>query len=182
MTLKARVAAFCREGKHSFKQWQELQKEIPEIRLKRVAKGPTLICVTEKEGFSDPETWLSNYEAGQKTHLSQALQQAREALVTEEITKILKEEGFDVPTEDEWYRQYADGYAEAVIRMANFVNDSFIKQNLDCSPENWKFGLKVRNVIFLLVTLIYQLPENLSNKDEWTAEKFKELTTKLNKS
>jgi hypothetical protein len=103
MTIKGRVAEFIRssEKTRSYKEWKEFQEQVPEIRLKKAAPSKALIQVDGKSGFIDPESWLANYEAGQKTYLRRALIQAKEALSEEDINQVMAEVG-DLPLKDDW--------------------------------------------------------------------------------
>jgi len=90
MTRKQKIAKFILDNpKATYSQWVEFQNSTPEIRLKKASKGKALINLEGKSGFTDPESWLNNYKAGQKINLVSALETSQGIFTKDELLEII---------------------------------------------------------------------------------------------
>lgn len=102
MTRKQKIAKFILDNpKATYSQWVEFQNSTPEIRLKKASKDRTLINLEGKSGFTDPESWLNNYKAGQKINLASALETSHGLFTKDEMLEIISRFVPDVTMDQE---------------------------------------------------------------------------------
>lgn len=132
MTRKQKIAKFILDNpKATYSQWVEFQNSTPEIRLKKASKDKTLINLEGKSGFTDPESWLNNYKAGQKINLMSALETSRGLFTKEEMTEIIS--GFvSVHSEDPELAEKLKSFEERISVAVHFLTD----QSVSTSKRN----------------------------------------------
>lgn len=108
MTRKQKIAKFILDNpKATYKQWVEFQNSTPEIRLKKAGKDKTLINLEGKSGFTDPESWLNNYKAGQKINLMSALETSHGLFTKDEMLEIISRFVPTISTDQELVDKYS---------------------------------------------------------------------------